>query len=416
MNNCEHLRTLLSPMLDGELSIDEAHRLTEHLKDCAKCQQAWQAYQELDNRLRKSIHLPSVGTQCHDIERMARLVKADIDVPKHVRILDSSSAHAWYGLAWFVTLVACLTIMLISPAFRPGAKKTTSTLQINVIGHLVRATGAVEVRESGSQQWRALSTADARPLLSGVSLRTRSDVLCEVETSDKGLIRLGQSAEIVFQNQSSVQVITGQVWCRAPSNRPIELDLLRESSLDFKGPLASLTCPGSTEMQCVNNESLTSCQSVAGNAINGQLTVGQFTCPVAPGETVSIDAARQVERHESAELNSKIWQLPLLAIDASPDGELMQMMRPVLASLGMSKARHMNEVQIRALGPIGAIPLLVYAETERGASQTELRRRAVWLAGEIADARSLPWLRKLQEDADTQVAEAARATANRLKD
>ncbi len=188
------------------------------------------------------------------------------------------------------------------------------------------------------------------------------------------------------------------------------------STKDWKasGPMAILTCPSSGEIQCAAGQAEISCQAPPSNPSATELNIGNFSCSVSPGESVSIDNTHKVARQTNVEQESKIWQLPLLAIDAGPDSELLTILRPVLASLGMSKMRHMNEQHIRELGPLGAIPLLVYAQTEQSPEQIELRRRAVWLAGEIGDARCLPWLKQLADDVDPQVNQYARASVDRL--
>lgn len=135
--------------------------------------------------------------------------------------------------------------------------------------------------------------------------------------------------------------------------------------------------------------------------------MGSLKCAVAPGESVSIDASQAVQRDTSQEITNKIWQLPLLAIDAQSDSELMQVLRPLLASIGRTKAMHINEERLRQLGPLGAIPLLTYATVESAPEEIELRRRAVWLGSDLADQSSVSLLNKLARDSDTQIAQKA---------
>ena len=87
-----------------------------------------------------------------------------------------------------------------------------------------------------------------------------------------------------------------------------------------------------------------------------------------PGQTVSIDGSQQMTsyaRDESAET----WQLPLLALSTDTKDELRRRLQRLLAPIGRTKARHMNETQIRALGPAGARAAAFVRDPRTGSSK-----------------------------------------------
>ena len=89
-------------------------------------------------------------------------------------------------------------------------------------------------------------------------------------------------------------------------------------------------------------------------------------------------------------------------------------MNVLLAPIGRTKARHLHEQQIRALGPRGAIPLLTYAAGELSDDQLDLRRTAVSLAKDLADGRSIELLQQLSKDSDPYISGKAKATLERI--
>ena len=102
-------------------------------------------------------------------------------------------------------------------------------------------TGAVQVQHPGSAAWESIDHSDATPLAKGSRLRTQPTVLCELQTSDKGKIRLNEAGEVVLHDTTEIELVKGQIWCLAPEDREIEIDFaLRQKTTpttDFLQPV-----------------------------------------------------------------------------------------------------------------------------------------------------------------------------------
>lgn len=419
MINCQVCRASLCALIDNELSTLERELADKHLATCESCRLELNELWQVEIKLKSTVRLPvSLDSQKQQIEqRLAEhsLVQHTSDSSENqnvnVLLLPRSSdrsrwSHRW-SLAIFALTAACLTVMLVQPNAQ-GPRKIDPTLVTPVhAGMLVRATGPVELLSPELSRWQELPSDAVHQICIGDRLRTGPSVLCEIETPDKGLVRIDASAEVIVDDSNQFHLVKGRAWCRSSVDKSIQWQMSAGEFKPDSKQLALLTCPSSSELQCVRSDDNLRCDSNANNPAAAQLALGNFSCSVAPGESVSIDNAQLVQRDSKHEAMAKIWQLPLLAIDAGPDSELVQVLRPILSSIGMTKARHMNENQLRSLGPLAAIPLLAYATTESEPNLIELRRRAVWLAADLADDRCIPWLRKLANDSDSQIASKA---------
>ena len=280
------------------------------------------------------------------------------------------------------------------------------------VARLVRATGSIQLLSPGARDWTTVSSGSNESFVAGSRVKTNDGVSCELQTSADGLIRLNQSAELILHQANQVELVVGQLWCLAPSTNSIDVEI-PVSNVETP-QLATLACPSSSEFQCVAGNDFASCNSVSPGNANASMTLGAFSCPVAPGETVSVDSNQKIDRTASSDSVSKVWQLPLLALGTSEDQELRSLLTHLLAPIGMTKARHLNENQIRQLGPSGAIPLLAYVVAESSPEQLELRRTATRLASELADQRGAEMLARLTSDPDAFIANQAKETLRRL--
>ncbi|QDV45037.1 hypothetical protein Enr13x_49100 [Stieleria neptunia] len=408
MMSCEQTRSLLGPLMDQELTDEQADAVRGHLSQCGACHRDWESLNALDTQLRSALRLEGVEQAVAAIESPAR------------HFVACPTGHRTRRSTWVVVGLATAVCLLVAAfvvrnrvpwtlddgvPFRPATNSP-------IVATLIRATGTVQVQHPGSSAWNSINHSDATPIAKGSRLRTQATVLCELQTSDQGKIRLNEAGEVVLHDTTEIELVKGQIWCLAPEDREIEIDFaLRQKTTPI---IASMACPSSSEFQCSVENYVASCDSNSLRNPPAQMTVGANGYAVQPGETVSVDVEQNVERKPTSDSPSKVWQLPLLAIGDPIDRELVDALSELLAPIGKTKAMHLNETQIRRLGPAGAIPLLAYAATETAPQQLPLRRTAVSLARDLADARSKEWLAKLAADPDPFLSNQAVKTLERI--
>ncbi len=402
MNACDRMVPLLSALIDGELSGDESYETRLHLQSCDSCRREWESLQELDGHLKPLLVVRDVESKLNAITRACEL-------------RTTREAPHWNLARWVPFVVAVAVILLL--ALLPGLLSekdipATSTPAMETVARLVRSTGPIQVLSPGTNDWTDVSANSNTSLVAGSRLKTRYDVVCEFETSAKGTIRLNKSAELILRDPKQVELVSGQLWCLAPEDCGINVDVAIQS---FDAPqIAVFACPSASEMQCEAGNASASYDSVSSANAEANVTIGAFSCNVAPGEMLSIDSNNRVDRTTKADSSTKVWQLPLLAMKGQADRELISLLNHVLAPIGMTKAMHLNERQIRQLGPPGAIPLLAYAATEASPEHLMLRQTAVRLAAELADEHATTLLETLQSDSDRYIADLAKQTLDRI--
>lgn len=424
MTTCVSIRPLLSALVDSELSADQAEAVRTHLESCDLCRKEWESLVSIDHQLSRVLSVPeSAIARCHNIvtdslehDALWAGSRPQPNAAPTSPTIGTSPRTASWPVSWPASgvwlgagiLAAAAAAILLLAQIQPDAG--TGVGEHAIIARLVRATGPVQVRKAGSSYWASVLPESQEPIHAGSRVRTSRQVLCELETVDQGRIRLNESAEVIMQQPDRLQLVSGQLWCQSPGDAAMEVDV-EVSTAKIKAPqIATMACPSSSEIQCVAESGFASCASVSSANAASSFSTGSFSCAVAPGESVSVDAHENISRQDDLGSANKIWQLPLLAASGKADEELVASLSQLLAPIGMSKATHLNEQQLRALGPAGAIPLLVYATSESSQENPELRRKAVRLASNTADERSIALLRQLSADADPQIAKLASAT------
>jgi Putative zinc-finger len=392
--NCEQCQENLSAFMDGELVEGLQTEIDEHLQNCSGCRAEWDELHRLDARL-QSLTLPANGAA------NAFAVASQ----QSLAVRQSRPAGLRWMLPWILAIAACLAIMFFVTDSRP-------TPAVPIAGRLVHATGAVEVQLQGTEQWTALEKSGAA-IQRGCHVRTSPNSLCEIETSEKATLRMGEIAEVVLHDGDRIEVIRGQVWCRAPESKSIQVDTCFPIETNFQ--LISMTCPSDSEFQWTVDQNVASCQSISSEQTEWSNQI--FSCPVGPGERVTVDGANNLQRSREDSLAKKLWQLPLLAASQASDEELTSVLEPLLIKIGSTKAGFMDESAIRNLGPAGAIPLLAYVQSDRSHGQPSARARAMRIAVEIADETAIPRLRELSHSANPgrEIASLAEEALRRLE-
>jgi hypothetical protein len=402
MNDCERILPLLSALMDGELAEDESRDTLSHLQSCDACRNEWQTLQELDAKLKQSLVV-------FDWESKSSAIAH----PPEVRTVRATAG--WQLKHWASALIAVAAVLMIAvlpSVFKSVNDKSTVSPELAAVARLVRATGPVQLLSPGASDWTDVSADSHDSLFAGSRLKTSNDVVCEFETSTSGIIRLNKSAEMVLRNPNQVELLSGQLWCFAPNDSGIDVDVFVNSAESSE--IAVFSCPSASEIQCESTNDRWCYNSVSAANAQARITIGDFSCEVAPGETVSIDSANQVDRSQNTDSATKVWQLPLLTMDGRATRELLSLLNHVLAPIGMTKAMHLNEQQIRQLGPAGAIPLLAYAATESSPERLALRQTAIRLAADLADENAIELLESLQTDNDAFIAEVAKKALARI--
>ncbi len=405
MNDCDRIRRQLSARIDGELSSHESREVDDHLQACTACRQELETLTEVDNRLEKALTVQNVDDKVTQI-----LLRAGTKRTVAPRV---NAAHAWRFVAVGFLGIAATILIAIVPLLFENESPQPQLPSLNLIAQVTRATGPVQFLAAGKSDWSKVIPDARTSIAAGSRLKTEAGVLCEIETISKGVLRLNESAEVVFVEANRIELISGKIWCLTPDSSSIEV-VVPESNQQTVAPLV-FACPSSTELQCAAGERSAWCDSVSQKNATATMTMGAVTCSVSPAKMVSIDQEQKIDRTLSVDMTSKIWQLPLLAVGAEVDKELVSLLDRLLVPVGMSKARSLNEEQLRMLGPAGAIPLLAYASAENSPEHLHLRRTAIRLASELVDQRGVRLLKVLTSDPDEYIAGVAKETLNRIE-
>lgn len=403
MTDCEQIQAILSAWIDGELTTDEASKCSSHLQTCDTCRRELESLQEIDGQLKQCLVLSNVDDKCDAIAQYA-----------HIQAMPTDHTARWTLAGWLPILVAIAAVLLLAIFPMPWSKESigTQVYQDTEVARLVRSTGPVQVLVPGAASWAELSADSSCSLVAGSRLKTLNAAVCQLETTSKGIIRLNTSAELILRDPNQFELVSGQLWCLTPEDCEIEVNVAITEVPSIM--LATLACPSGSEMQCEAGTQRAYCDSLSPANSLACVTFGGFSCDVAPGELVSVDADNRVNRTTSNDPTTRLWQLPLLATDGVVSQELVSLLTHVLAPIGMSKAMHLNERQIRQLGSPAAIPLLAYAATESAPESLALRQTAMRLAADMADKHAIALLESLLSDPDAYIAELAKTTLTRV--
>lgn len=402
MNQCESIRELLSEMIDSELPDARLQSVESHLAECASCRDELRELSQLDRKLANVLVIDAVQEKIRRVSESSSAAKID----NHARRPTKSRIH-WIGI------VAAVAASLLLGFFVWPPNQMTPTLGTEIAAKLVSATGPVEILAAGNAQWQTIVPPNTMEIGIGSRIRTANSALCEIQTTSQGKVRMDGDCEVVFNDSRKLELVAGRLWCNAPADAALEVNVPIESK---QSPtIATLTCPTKSSFQCEATPSSVSCSTPLDQDPKelAQFQVGKEKWQINPGQTVSINSSQQLTREPRNEAID-VWQLPLLAISANSRPELSDYLQKLLAPIGRSKARHMNEMQIRALGPAGALPLLSFVIHEPSGDQ-HLRKTAMRLANETADESTIPMLQQLTEDHDPWIASQAINLLERLE-
>jgi len=140
--NCDEATKLMDGYLDGELDPLNSQKIEQHLRDCHKCEQAYEAhtalshaisrgapYYKAPNELRQRVHsslLDTIGAK--DIRSAARENQLLVKRPRaERRFVPSEMPWNWLALAAAIILTAVIISSLLPRLKQPGSDQFLAT-------------------------------------------------------------------------------------------------------------------------------------------------------------------------------------------------------------------------------------------------------------------------------------------------
>jgi hypothetical protein len=395
--NCETLPLMLNAALDGELSPQERAAMQQHLAECESCREQWAELQFLHQDLSLVLSPPSVEPAIRRLMKTIQPISNRTDGKSRVSRGNSSLV---------IVAIVCTLLLTVGIIFQSPSPALA-------VAEISMMTGTVDYKATDARDWTSVTGTQRISLPAFARVRTRSTSLCEIRTGRDALLRLNHETELVLHRAEKVELVTGELWCRAPATTEMEICA---PSAPRQPPLTNVfTCPSSAEMQwkALPNNAM-SCQDVANAAVELQLP--SMNCTIQPGECVTFSAGQPIP--EPTQFNPVVatgWQLPLLVLRPPQDSELRDRLTGMLALIGRSKASFLYENQIRGLGPSGVVPLLAYVRSKESVSQPDLRLRAMEMVAEMATTASIEDLNALLQDEDPQIQKLSSQALTRLR-
>jgi hypothetical protein len=392
--NCESLPLLMNAALDEELS---PARMDQHLAQCSACREQWDDLQ--------LVH--------HDLTSLLKSPVIEPAVERVMASIQTSTTPARPTLRRGGNSVLALLAAVIALLIAVGTTMRWSDANV-AVAEISLATGTIDYKPSHAREWITVDKTVRVALPASARVRTRSASLCEIRTTSDAIVRLNQQTELVLHRPEKVELVSGELWCRAAGNSELEVSCTPNPSKPGVTPV--FTCPSSSEVQWRSlPDHAMACMDVASTP--AEIKTPTTSRTIQPGEDVTFDgtqAGAEKVRHSNP-MQATSWQLPLLVLRSPDDSELRMRLLGALQSIGQTKVSYMHEDQIRQLGPAGAIPLLAYVNSPESRQQVSLRQRAMRLASEMAAPSSLPEFEALLKDEDPIVREFANRALMRFQ-
>lgn len=453
--NCETISLILHGLLDGELTPQERGAVELHLDECAICREELMELQALDATLNRTLRPPSRNDRARDLsapspqpcgERGFLLSTSNTNDYRQLdpvidRIVDAVTAIANqrnriqpaepFSNRHFTSqfnhrqrsgqsvvsphktatsallLLVFSLVMALGVAFQLPAEMPT-------VAEVTIATGSIDVQNSSTSKWTVIGSRSPISLAAHTRIRTRDNSLCEIRTKSDAVVRLNHETELVVHRSEQIELVTGELWCRTPSTKALEIST--GNSSHQVNAAASFTCPTSSESQWQTfPDQELRCTGVSTSAIEVAMNSSHENCTVSPGETVCFTAANVLTKSGYTDrLEASTWQLPLLILRGPRDPELKQRLTELLAAAGQSKMAYLYEEQIRQLGAPGTLPLVAFVRSPESHEQPALRHSAMRIIADLAPRSSVTDIEVLLNDIDPTVRQLASRALQRL--
>jgi hypothetical protein len=382
--------------LDGELSAEFHEQAEQRLASDPNAHEAQDRDAELDHQLREWLPPPVLDEEAF----LSRLQASGLDstLPES----QSGRRNAWGKALALLAVVAALVVAVVSLTTESSVHASVATL--------IRATGPVEVRTPNQDAWTTVSQPRDVALTAGTHLRTLDLSLCEVCTASEGIVRVNQRSEIAVSRADEVELVTGQLWCRASPQTPMRVCVASAPAAPNAIPLANMavfTCPSNSETVWKVEDQAARCISVA-DLPTELRSAGNQTWTIDPGHSLACSPGHEPDISQQFDrLQAVSWQLPLLSQREPHDRELQGMLQSLLSKIGQTKMRGFYDEEIRGLGPAGTIPLLAFVRSPDSRNNPALRQRAMEIIADLAPISVRADLEALAQDQDPLVARLA---------
>jgi ferric-dicitrate binding protein FerR (iron transport regulator) len=371
---CEH-EEKLSALLDGELPPPDLAALEEHASSCATCGPALEAIRaessDLDAafaplRARAEAVVPAVLAA---LPVTARPVAR----PRWPLVASLASAAAGFAVAALLFRQAPLPEKHLAP----------------VVATLTAATGALEVNDS--DVWRPLASGGS--IGEGDWVRTVGVATAAFECKDGSEVRLNAGTECQLASRT-VHLKRGEIYTKVapdPARRFAVTTL--SGKIEALGTTLDIAHAEATRLTVVEGKAL----------VGGQTIEEGFTCSISGGIPTNPTRAEKLA-------TVLAWVGELAAIHRAEDADFDRRINQILETIGQTKAEHLRETDIRAMGERCALPLARYLESPRSLENGEARHVAARVLADVAPTLLLADLLRLLEDDDSYVrVESARA-------
>ena len=229
---CDDVREALSAWLDGELDDRERRDVETHLRTCFPCRAEQEELRALDQSLTAGLRNARARGEAVAIRALNEIGRfpAGTDPQR-----SSRGSRKWIGYL-IASAVGFVLALLVTHWWRPAAplavnddraqiesdksqSKDVAEDPSETVARILHATGPLAFLAPKTTSWQVLESTAATDYRcpAGGSIRTEAGSLCEVETTCGNQLRLNQRTEVAVQSSQEVKLVSGQVWCRAPT-------------------------------------------------------------------------------------------------------------------------------------------------------------------------------------------------------
>lgn len=422
--NCVEVGEHLNAWCDGQLEPAVAKAVEMHLDECSACRTMSAGLREQDAALRQAF---TPGRAAAD--RIAAQVCQQFDMDQIAPAMPASSTFSMTRLMslLFATAAGFLLAVVIFQPWRyetplgqsvpPG--NTTQTIELAsarpTVAQLVAATGQVDVRPAGAQEWQSASQEKLHAFTcpSGSEVRTGPNVQCELKTPTGGVIRLNDQTQITLAGADTIEIERGQIWCSTPDKTGLKVVTPGQTMQKSAAMAYELTCSSAACVQTAVDAA--GCVEVTTSAGDIDLLTPDGSQRLRQGETVSIvDGVITKGGRTSDPLLAARWTQPLLVRKGHESRELGSYVDQLLARVGESKISFMYEQDIRSLGEYAALPLIRYVQSPLSRDNPQRRQQAMRIVADIAPSWMIADMIALLADDDPATRSLAATTLHRL--